>query len=541
MGGHGVRHEDAQLVSEQLREGVFLVVDDFDAMRRIVVNQLRDLGARNILEAGNGAEALKLLQASRVTMVLSDWNMPVMDGLELLRAVRNDPRLAALPFLMVTAEVERDRVEQAIQAGVSELLVKPYTSAGFVDRLTRTMARKARAAAPAEPAPAEPAVRAPAQVPCGRESEAEKDRPTVLMVDDTPDNLMLLSRLFKDEYRVKIAHNGDKALAISQGDAPPDLILLDIMMPGMDGFEVARRLREHPSSEHIPIIFVTAMDDDASWARGLELGAVDFVTKPVDPGTLRMRVQNFMRYVRLHRNLQADYDNMLEVARLKEQVERVTRHDLKGALAGIVALSDSLIEHSNLRSEQCDQLRLIEESALRVLDTINLSAEIYRIESGRFTLRPKPVPLLKILGRLVAMSGYSFAGKELEFDLVKPDDSAESVFIASGDPVFCHSLLQNLVKNACEAAPAGSRITLALSLVGDDIAIAIENRGVVPQAIRGQFFDKYATSGKDNGTGLGTYSAKLLTEAQGGSIQMETHDASDRTRITVRLPRVSAA
>lgn len=86
-------------------------------------------------------------------------------------------------------------------------------------------------------------------------------RPTVLVVDDTPDNLHLLSQLFKDEYKVKVAFSGEKALTICHSDPPPDLVLLDIMMPEMDGFEVAQRMREHPSSQHIPVIFVTAMTD----------------------------------------------------------------------------------------------------------------------------------------------------------------------------------------------------------------------------------------------------------------------------------------
>jgi len=111
------------------------------------------------------------------------------------------------------------------------------------------------------------------------------------------DNLLMLSHLFMDKYQVRITHTGEKALEICQSNTPPDLVLLDIMMPGMDGFEVARRMREHPTSEAIPVIFVTAMTGDDARLKGLELGAVDFVTKPVDPDMLKLRVRNFMRFV----------------------------------------------------------------------------------------------------------------------------------------------------------------------------------------------------------------------------------------------------
>ena len=104
-----------------------------------------------------------------------------------------------------------------------------------------------------------------------------------------------------------------------------------------------------------------------------------------------------------------------------------------------------------------------------------------------------------------------------------------------GDTIFCYSILHNLLKNACEAAPDGSRVEIGLQ-DGDPVTITIGNTGAVPAAIRTRFFDKYVTSGKEGGTGLGTYSAKLLTEAQGGSIGLEVDDAQNRTTITVTLP-----
>ena len=525
--------------SKQVEQASFLIVDDFDSMRRITANQLRQLGAKRITEAANGAEALRLLKSERITVILSDWNMPVMSGLELLQAVRTTPELSALPFVMITAEAERDRVEQAIQAGVSELLVKPYTAARFAERLERAMSRKPRSPAPATarstPTAATGAGTA-AQETAAPIVRAADEKPTILVVDDTPDNLHLLSQLFKDDYRVKIAHNGEKALSICQADTPPDLILLDIMMPGLDGFEVAEQLRAHPSSEHIPIIFVTAMTDDAARLKGMELGAVDFVTKPIQPEILQVRVRNFMRYINLHRHLQADYDTMLEAARLKEDVEHITRHDLKGPLAGIVGLTQNLIENSALRTEQCEQLRLIEDAAMQVLNMINLSAEIYKIETGRYELQAQPVPVIQILNRLTATMSAIFAVKELDIAIHKPADRSPEELLASGEPMFCHSLLQNLLKNACEAAPAHSQVTLSVNL-DDALTITIQNSGTVPHAVRERFFEKFATAGKSGGTGLGTYSAKLLTEAQHGSIAMETSDEKNQTRITITLPK----
>ncbi|MCX7173049.1 MAG: hybrid sensor histidine kinase/response regulator [Proteobacteria bacterium] len=579
------RHE----FEARIKEGTFLVVDDYDTLRKVTVNQLRQLGAGRIVEAVNGIEALKALARQPFTLILSDWNMPVMNGLDLLLSVRSNPVLFRLPFVMVTADAERHRVTQAIQVGVSELLVKPYTSVRLAERLEHALkwvprhnepidpvavsqalgitlqtagaAHAAKSAykvdllnlsamtapaadmpptavAPAKPAVAPAAVVAPTVAASSRPST--QDKLTILVVDDTPDNLQLLSHLFKEEYRVRIAHNGAKALSICQSDTPPDLILLDIMMPDMDGFEVAKRLREHPSSECIPIIFVTAMTDEAARLKGMELGAVDFVTKPIDPDALRVRVKNFMRYVDLHRQLQADYDGMMEAARLKEDVEHITRHDMKGPLAGVIGLVQSLADDAKLDSNQVKQLRMVEEAALQVLNMVNLSTELFKIETGRFKLDPQPVNILEILGRIVDMSRATYADKHFNIFVDSDVPEGQEKPLVLGDAMFCYSLFQNLIKNACEAAPEKSRILVRLQDQAP-LRILIQNQGAVPASIRKRFFDKFVTEGKQDGTGLGTYSAKLLTEAQGGRIELAVSDEANTTSITVSLPRAGAA
>jgi len=120
------------------------------------------------------------------------------------------------------------------------------------------------------------------------------EKATILVVDDTPDNLALMSHLLRDLYKVKIANNGEKALKIAMSDAPPDLILLDIMMPGMDGYEVCRRLKSDPRTMNTPVIFLTAKTGLEDEKKGLELGAVDYITKPVSPPIVMARVKNHL-------------------------------------------------------------------------------------------------------------------------------------------------------------------------------------------------------------------------------------------------------
>ena len=122
---------------------------------------------------------------------------------------------------------------------------------------------------------------------------AEKE--TVLVVDDTPDNLSLMSGLLKDRYRIKVANNGEKALRIARSETPPDLILLDIMMPGLSGYEVCEQFKGDPATREIPIIFLTAMTATEDEKKGLELGAVDYITKPISPPIVLARVATHLK------------------------------------------------------------------------------------------------------------------------------------------------------------------------------------------------------------------------------------------------------
>lgn len=520
------------------KKTAFLVVDDFEIMRKVTANQLRQLGAEKIFFAKDGNDALRVLKLQNIDLVLSDWNMPGMDGLELLKTIRADPHLFAMPVVMITAEAERPRVETAIANGVTSMILKPYSPSQLMARVSKALVWKPRKNTESSPATVTASV-AKASTSTTAKSADGAERATILLVDDTPDNLMLLANLLKDEFRVRTAQNGPKALEICTSDNPPDLVLLDIMMPGMDGFEVAKRMREHPNSETIPVIFVTAMTSADARLKGLDLGAVDYITKPIDPEVLKPRVRNFIRYVQMRKNLQSEYDSMVETAQLREDVDQITRHDMKGPLAGILGLIQGMMDDKNSTPKQIEQFKMVEETALQVLNMINLSAELFKIESGRFQLHAVPVKVGDILRRIAEINRSTYSDKQLVISVDTDAPVGDEMPQADGDAMLCYSLFQNLIKNACEAAPASTKISITL-LDQDPLRIVFENKGAVPADIRERFFDKFVTSGKKGGTGLGTYSARLLSQAQKGDIELAVNDATNTTTITVTLPRTKS-
>jgi putative two-component system response regulator len=167
------------------------------------------------------------------------------------------------------------------------------------------------------------------------------EKPTVLVVDDTPDNLSLMSGLLKDDYKVKVANNGEKALKIASSDTPPDLILLDIMMPGMDGYQVCQFLKRDPHTRDIPVIFLTAKTEVEDEKKGLELGAVDYLTKPVSPPIVMARVKNHLA-LKAHADFLRDKSEFLETEVNKRTQEVMAIQDVTIlAMASLAETRDS--------------------------------------------------------------------------------------------------------------------------------------------------------------------------------------------------------
>lgn len=167
------------------------------------------------------------------------------------------------------------------------------------------------------------------------------EKSTLLVVDDTPDNLLLMNDLLKDDYKVKLAGSGEKALKIAGSDSPPDLILLDIMMPVMDGYEVCRRLKQDPKTMNIPIIFLTAKAEVGDEKKGLELGAVDYIIKPVSPPIVIARVKSHLALKLMADFLHNRNDFLeLEVARRTREVVAIQDVTIL-ALASLAETRDS--------------------------------------------------------------------------------------------------------------------------------------------------------------------------------------------------------
>lgn len=232
-----------------------------------------------------------------------------------------------------------------------------------------------------------------------------------------------------------------------------------------------------------------------------------------------------------------DITERKELEQLRADIDSIIRHDLKAPLNGIINLPQLVKNDGNLSAEQVETLQFIEDSGRTMLRQIDMSLDLMKIERGQYLSAPAVCDLAPLLREVVSILRDSARVKRVDVAVRVCGEplSPESVFLVWGEERLCHPMLTNLVQNALDASPPGETVRVDLDQ-GECSRIAIRNRGAVPEAVRERFFDKYATSGKTGGTGLGTYSAQLFAEAQNGCVELDTSEPG-HTSITVRLPR----
>lgn len=353
----------------------------------------------------------------------------------------------------------------------------------------------------------------------------------ILVVDDTPDNCLLIQAILQDEgYQVELADSGKEALRLIE-QAPPDLVLLDVMMPGMDGYEVTRRIRANPALPFMPILLTTAYDQP-SVAQGLDTGADDFIRKPVHFDELLARVRALLR-------LKHSVDERDQIARQREDfVSRLT-HDLRTPLVAADRMLNLMAQGAlgDLSDDVQDAIATMIRSNANLLTMVNTLLEVYRYEAGRKTLVFSPVNMAELAQEVVKELSPLSIDKNLKLNL-ELDDSQD--YTAKGDRLELYRVLTNLVGNAIKFTDEGS-VTLRLIRVDTGLvpAIKVEVQDTGPgisESDRATLFESFIPGKhKRSGSGLGLHLTRRIVEAHNGRINVATEVGKGST-FTVYLP-----
>jgi len=489
-----------------------LIVEDemnnLDVARRIVL-----AAGHEALVAMDGQAGLELARVERPDAILMDLLLPKMDGWAVTRAIREETWGTELPIIAVSAlAMDADR-ERAREAGCNDFVTKPYAPAELRAVLNRYFpdgTAPRRVARPVEPV--------------ARQVTPSERLGKVLVVDDEPANVeLLVRRLSGNGYETITASNGHEAIA-KAGSDEPDLILMDVMMPGIDGWESTRLLKADPKTATIPVIFVTARDRPEDVAKGFEMGGVMYIHKPFEAVELFARVRSAIFTKRLQDDLRSKNEDLKRLEQSRLELIGMLGHDIRNLANSVVAFLQlaRMGELTPDRPEFFQLLGLSESNIAEVLRMVNALLDVYKIEEGRL----EAVPQVNDFSDIVQRSLGQLIPEAMSKGITLTNDvpAGTLVFIDAGLVV---RVLTNLLSNGIKHTPTGGTVRVGAEPqagAADSVVVRVSDTGPgISEADAIHVFDRFFQTERGRsrgGTGLGLAFCKLAIELHGGAIHV---------------------
>ncbi|GAK55026.1 response regulator receiver sensor signal transduction histidine kinase [Candidatus Vecturithrix granuli] len=359
----------------------------------------------------------------------------------------------------------------------------------------------------------------------------QESKSVILLVDDDPDNLhVLLEALDESRFRTLVALDGESALR--QIDyIQPDLILLDVMLPGIDGFETCLRIKQHEEYKNIPVIFMTALAETISKVRGFQVGGVDYITKPVDVAEVLVRVDTHLTIRRLQKQLEEKNTQLKATNASKDLFFSIIAHDLRNALIGFLSFTE-ILENIELlgKDEFRTYSKLFRNSAETLFALLENLLTWSRLNRNMIEYCPQPLDVRMIFMRTLELFHSQADTKQI----VLKHSTQEDIEVCA-DYNMLHTVMRNLVSNAIKfTEPQG---VIEMSAISDEheatISIADTGIGIPSEKIEKLFqidekFQRDGTAG-EKGTGLGLILCKEFIEKHNGRIWVESKEGKGTT------------
>ncbi|GAK55657.1 response regulator receiver sensor signal transduction histidine kinase [Candidatus Vecturithrix granuli] len=349
---------------------------------------------------------------------------------------------------------------------------------------------------------------------------------TILIVDDESDTInVLLDALAQAHFTTYVALDGESALQqLAETALAPDLILLDVMMPGIDGFETCRRLKANAATRDIPVLFMTALTDMVNKINGFAVGGVDYITKPFQIEEVLARVQAHLTIRRQQREIEAQREQLRELNAHKDKFFSILAHDLKNPVMGFLSMEHILENFDDLAPEQrvavTTQFR---DSARNLFALIENLMTWSQMQQDMLVCYPQEVPFMAFVDRNFKLLTPTAAQKQLQLQHRIQDD-----LLVIGDVMMIDTVVRNLLTNAIKFTRPGGVITMSASCDARLATVAVTDTGIgIPAEKLPDLFRidvKYQRDGTadEKGTGLGLILCKEFVERNGGKIWVES-------------------
>lgn len=354
----------------------------------------------------------------------------------------------------------------------------------------------------------------------------------ILVVDDDATNRMILrDPLEANGYAVAEAEDGERALQAVLQDAP-DLLLLDVMMPELDGFSVCRRIKNNPLTAAIPVLMVTALADRDARVQGIESGADDFLTKPLDIQEVLLRVHNAMYLKRLGDHARENYERLRQLEQLRDELVHMIVHDMRSPLMGLAGNLELLEQHP--LAGDADAKAMITEArtvAASLTEMISEMLDVSRLETGQMPVVRSPRDMRDLVQRaLVSVLGLArLSGATLACEM-----PPEPLVVAC-DAQLVERIISNLVSNAIHCLADDGTVRVTAQRDGGGVRVAVSDTGPgIPMEFQDRIFEKFAQVGRDgfrkrHSSGVGLTFCRMAVEAHGGRIGVDSDGSHGST------------
>lgn len=362
----------------------------------------------------------------------------------------------------------------------------------------------------------------------------DESKRTVLIVDDEELNVRFLTTfLTRKGYEVRSASRGASALESIEAELP-DVVLLDAMMPEMDGFEVCRKLRASEKTRMLPIIMVTALHSVEDEVKALDAGADDFLPKPINNLELIARLRSLLRIKTLHDQLKSSRDELQEKNRrlmdlqnMRDSLTQMIVHDMKNPLTGIMGCTELLLNMPEMATDKSVTiLRKIEESSSAMLKMITDMLDVSRMEENKVKLRMQPFHVSELFEANVNEFSYMMSKNGISSFV----EIEHRLPVIQADKDLIHRVIANLLHNAIKHSHRDGRIWMRAGYASENdcllVTVSDEGEGIPPEFTE-KIFEKFAQAdlrklGLKTDRGLGLTFCKLAVEAHGGRIWVES-------------------
>ncbi len=500
------------LVWKERKERI-LVVEDSPIVQKSIGEELEESGFQVFL-ADNGKEAVELASLEKPDLITMDINMPVMDGYQACLKMKNKPATSNIPIIIVTVNNTREERERGFEVGAVEYFTKPFPK-GHLSNYIETLLS----------------------------GHKEKRPEKILIAEESPICRNIYAAILdKYGFEFEMVENGKKVFEVLDKGFEPSVVLLDSMMPVMDGFQVCLKLKSSKEHSNIPVIMVTAAKNKEDILGGLKAGANDYILKPFDEDELIARMETHVKNFTLLKKIKKQNEELSALNKLKDEYLFVVSHDLRSPLSNIVGFAGLLENSKSFSESEIEMVKIIKSCAEHQIALVEDLFSLRNLDTSNPELEMSEIVFQELIEEAIKTNSFNFNLKKIKLAEEMPKEPIKIL----ADRLKIFQVLNNLISNAIKFSNKGGEIKVKTVLKKEKARFSIQDHGVgIPKSNLEKIFHRFSDARRQGtmgelSTGLGLSITKKIVGLHRGEIWVDSEKGKGST-FSFTLPLDSTA